>query len=322
MLKLNLYSKFFKNKIEKRNKVKEIKKMNFNENLKFPSGNNKFVVIDVETANQNSASICQIGLAKFDNGKLVDSYETLINPEDYFDGFNVDIHGINEKMVAKAPTMEKAYKEIIKFIGDDIIASHTLFDKVAMDKSFLKYNLPVIQNNWIDTTRVVRRTWEACSQKGYGLKKVCKMLKINMTQHHNALSDAIAAGEIFNQAIKTTQMNAFDWLKRCKQRIDITKTSFEANDKGFLYGEAIVFTGEMKIPRVEASRIASEAGCTVRATVTKTVTMLVVGELDMTKLKGHEKSSKQRKAELLITEGADITILSESDFFNLLNIKI
>jgi len=41
-----------------------------------------FVAIDVETANSDMASICQIGIAKFENGILVEEWVSLVNPED------------------------------------------------------------------------------------------------------------------------------------------------------------------------------------------------------------------------------------------------
>ena len=41
---------------------------------------------------------------------------------------------------------------------------------------------------------------------------------------------------------------------------------------------------------------------------------LVIGDQDTTKLAGHEKSSKHRKAEELITKGQHIKIIGESDF--------
>lgn len=62
-----------------------------------------FVAIDVETANADMASICQIGLAVFENGVLKDEWKTYVDPEDYFDPINVDIHGINETKVRGAP---------------------------------------------------------------------------------------------------------------------------------------------------------------------------------------------------------------------------
>lgn len=39
-----------------------------------------FVALDVETANFDIGSICQIGIAKYRQGKLIDTFESLINP--------------------------------------------------------------------------------------------------------------------------------------------------------------------------------------------------------------------------------------------------
>jgi len=52
--------------------------------------------------------------------------------------------------------------------------------------------------------------------------------------------------------------------------------------------------------------------------VNKKVTLLVVGDQDVLKLAGQEKSSKHRKAEALIAAGQEIRILRESDFLSLI----
>ena len=64
--------------------------------------------------------------------------------------------------------------------------------------------------------------------------------------------------------------------------------------------------------------MAAAAGCNVAENVSKKVTMLVVGTQDKTKLLGYDKSTKHRKAEALIAKGAEIEILSESDFLDLI----
>ena len=58
-----------------------------------------FVALDVETANCDRASICQIGLAVYENGKLSDEWSTYVDPKDYFDYVNISIHGINASTV-------------------------------------------------------------------------------------------------------------------------------------------------------------------------------------------------------------------------------
>ena len=77
----------------------------------------------------------------------------------------------------------------------------------------------------------------------------------------------------------------------------------------------------MDIPRREAADLASAVGCQVEPGVTKKITMLVVGDQDIKKLAGHKKSSKHRKAELLIEKGIPIRILGESDFKELIRVS-
>ena len=82
------------------------------------------------------------------------------------------------------------------------------------------------------------------------------------------------------------------------------------NAEGALFGETVVFTGALGLPRREAADLAAEAGYRVSTSVSSRTTMLVVGIQDESRLNGYEKSSKHRKAELLVAQGVDIQILS------------
>jgi len=86
-----------------------------------------------------------------------------------------------------------------------------------------------------------------------------------------------------------------------------------------LYGDVVVFTGALEIPRREAAALSASIGCTVASGVTKKTTLLVVGDQDVTKLAGKAKSSKHLKAEQLIAKGQEIRIIKESDFKELVN---
>ena len=119
-------------------------------------------------------------------------------------------------------------------------------------------------------------------------------------------------------------MDLDGWLRRVEQPIDPSRPAYdkfsrEGNPEGYLYGEVLVFTGALDIPRREAADMAGRFGCTVADGVTKNTTILVVGDQDVKKLAGHDKSSKHRKAEKLIQQGQSIRILRESDFIVLVN---
>jgi DNA polymerase III epsilon subunit-like protein len=57
-----------------------------------------FVALDLETANSDYASICEIGLVRFSNGIPVDSLSSFVSLPDELDYFeNTWIHGITEQ---------------------------------------------------------------------------------------------------------------------------------------------------------------------------------------------------------------------------------
>ncbi len=73
-----------------------------------------FVVIDVETANPDFSSICQVGIAEFRDGKHHGLWESLVNPEDYFDEMNIAVHGIEEHMVRQAPKWSAKAEDLMR----------------------------------------------------------------------------------------------------------------------------------------------------------------------------------------------------------------
>lgn len=280
-----------------------------------------FNAIDVETANADRASICQIGIVHVEEGEIVDRWETLIDPEDWFDPWNVSIHGISEIDVSNSPTLPEVRNELRRRLRGSILVSHTSFDRVAFERAMDRYGLEQLQVIWLDSARIARRAWrEKFGRKGYGLKNVARELGISF-RHHDALEDARASAEIVLRACREHKMDIEDWLERTtsqkSQKRTVRLVLREGNVSGLLNEETIVFTGKLSVLRQEAADVAASAGCRVVGGMSSKVTLLVVGTQDAHKLNGYTKSSKHRKAEELIAEGAEIQILSESDFLEL-----
>lgn len=279
----------------------------------------RFVAIDVETANPDMASICQIGIAVYDEERLNDEWKSFVDPEDYFHPINISIHGITETIVHGAPALPKVAPVLCQHLNDTIAVCHTHFDRVAIQQALAKHGLAELECTWLDSARVARRTWEQCAWRGYGLAAVCQSIGYEF-QHHDALEDAKAAGVIMIAAMKETGLSLNDWLVRVEQPIDPSAPSYQVatrrdgDPEGSLYGEVLAFTGALEIPRREAADMAAAVGCRVVSGVTRETTLLVVGNQDIRHLAGHKKSSKHRKAEKLASEGQSVRILREADF--------
>ena len=278
-----------------------------------------FVSIDVETANSDMASICQIGIAIYIGGSLVDEWVSLIDPEDYFDSINIDIHAIDPTIVKGAATFPEVESKVREYLSNTIVVSHTHFDRVSIERTLTKYSLPPIETCWLDSAMVARRAWPEFAWRGYGLKNVCNKIGYAF-KHHDALEDAKAAGAVLLEAIKETDLDLDAWQKRVRQPIDPKNSSSASainrsgNPEGELFGEVIAFTGALEIPRKEAADLAASIGCNVVSGVTRKTTLLIVGDQDISRLAGKEKSSKHLKAEQLIANGQKIRIIKESDF--------
>ena len=275
-----------------------------------------FACIDVETANCRRESICQIGLVTVCNGSIEDEFSILVNPDDWFDPFNEEIHGISEDMVQSAPYFDEMYNDLLSRIGNRIVVSHTSFDRIAIQRAAKKYDLNPPSVTWLDSARIVRRAWpDRFGKFGYGLANVSEALGIDF-DHHDAVEDARAAAEIVLRACSETGIDIDGWLARIQQPVFQTSDATpDANIDGPLFGEQIVFTGELSIPRREASKLVADAGCKVQTGVTKKTTLLVVGLLNDVKFASDHKTAKQLKAERLVAKGQQIQILSESDFW-------
>jgi DNA polymerase-3 subunit epsilon len=281
-----------------------------------------FVAIDVETANADVSTICQLGVAQYRGGILESEWKSLVDPQDYFDPVNVSIHGITELTVQGAPRFSDVAERLRSSLENTTVVCHTHFDRVAIKRAFKVACLREPRCTWLDTARVARRAWEEVAFAGYGLGNVCAMIGYEFAPH-DALEDAKAAAHVLLAAMKRTGLDLEGWRARVERPIrhrPNEPVAYEANPQGPLWGEVIVFTGSLSVPRSQAKEIASRKGCLVAEGVTKQTTLLVVGDHDVAKLAGHEKSTKHRKAENLIAGGQRIRILRESDFTRLVGL--
>lgn len=280
---------------------------------------NRFFALDVETANADMSSICQIGVVEFRDGKVANQWGTFVDPESYFDPFNVGIHGITPDMVRGYPRYSGIYDQVQEIVRDAIVVTHMSFDQTSLRRASQKYALPEMSCVWLDSARVIRRQWEQFRQSGYSLPNVAGFLGITY-KAHDAVDDARAAGEVVLRAMLESNQTLEEWLERAyKNPSSSVHHAREGDPDGPFFGETVVFTGALSFPRKEAAQLAAQAGCNVADGVNKNTTILVVGIQDKDKLAGYDKSSKHRKAEELIAKGKQLRIISEADFLAIVN---
>jgi DNA polymerase-3 subunit epsilon len=255
---------------------------------------------------------------QFEAGKEVRSEAFLVDPRCYFDPMNVSIHSIDGAAIRGGATFSELHERLHGWTADQVVVCHTHFDRVSFSRACAASRLPELACRWLDSAKVTRRTWAQFSARGYGLSSVADFLGIAF-QHHDALHDARTAGLILLKAMETTGRDLEAWLARVRQGISGSGPAVRVGDgDGPLLGQTIVFTGALGMARREAADCAAAAGADVEAGVTKRTTMLVVGDQDISKLNGHQRSSKHIKAEMVAAAGQPIRIVGESDFMALI----
>jgi DNA polymerase III subunit epsilon len=171
-----------------------------------------YLSLDVETANWDSSSICQIGIGMFDNGELVGTWKSLVDPQGFFHYTNKRIHGITEEMVEGAPTFAEVYPTLVEMMTGRIVVHHTSFDVQAFRRAYTRFRLRPIKTRWLDSSVIVRQTWEQFAVSGYNLANVARHLGIEF-RHHDALEDSIAAGKIVAEACRLTNRHVTEWYE-------------------------------------------------------------------------------------------------------------
>lgn len=164
-----------------------------------------FVAVDVETANSNVSSICQVGIAIVRSAKITDVWTQLIDPGDFFDPYNTAVHSIDHNTVRGCPRFEEVCGKIAEYLGETVV-SHTFFDRRAISKAFSECGRSLDYEIWIDSAQMARRAWpDKYSLRGYNLGNVARDLGIRF-RHHDAGEDARAAAEIVLRAYADTQL--------------------------------------------------------------------------------------------------------------------
>ena len=169
-----------------------------------------YFVVDVETANQARHSICQIGIAFFAGGKMVDGWESLVNPLDDFSDFNIGIHGIGPRAVAHAPSWSEVYPKVMSMLSGAAVASHTDFDRSALTGACGRAGIPAVPyGKWIDTCWLARCAWPHLPN--HKLPTLARTFRIAY-RAHDALEDARVAGEVLALALQEREVTIGELL--------------------------------------------------------------------------------------------------------------
>lgn len=155
------------------------------------------VVFDLETTGLDPklATIIELGAAKIVDGRIVETFETLIDPLKPIPPETTAINHITNEMVQGCPTLEPVLMDFLKFCQGSILVAHNMdFDYSFISTHGKKYDI-YFDNPRQDTLAMARQHYPKL--KNHKLETLCNSLNIPNDDAHRALSDVIATARLY-----------------------------------------------------------------------------------------------------------------------------
>ncbi|WP_232830568.1 exonuclease domain-containing protein [Oceanicella sp. SM1341] len=160
-----------------------------------PAGPFRFVALDVETANHDRASICQVGVAFVRPHGEIDCWVSYVDPGPGRWAFT-GLHGIGPDTVAGAPGIGAVLDLLGPALRGLTVYQHSGFDRSALRAACTVLGRPEPDWEWQNSVSVARRAWpELKGNGGHGLASLRGFLGLRF-EHHDAGEDARAAAEV------------------------------------------------------------------------------------------------------------------------------
>ncbi len=177
-----------------------------------------YAIVDIETTGSYAANngITELAIVLHDGNKIVDRYETLVNPETPIPRYIQVLTGIHQGMLADAPVFSDVAYRVYEMLKDAIFVAH----HVNFDYSFVKYQLEQcgyeLDTQKLCTVRLSRKVFPGLRK--YGLGSLCEELGIPITNRHRAGGDADATAILFEKILNNDKQGAINRMLHGKSR--------------------------------------------------------------------------------------------------------
>lgn len=166
--------------------------------------NELFVCIDCETTGLDPVQdqVIEVAIILFNTQGILESYETLIDPNILIPESSIAIHHITNEMVAGKPKIQEVLGEVFRIAGNRIIIGHGVhFDIEILAVAADRFGIPCTlrSNKQIDTLRLARSYGESPVNS---LNQLRKHFNIEAEGAHRAMGDVVVNMEVFKYLIK------------------------------------------------------------------------------------------------------------------------
>jgi len=166
-----------------------------------------YSVVDLETTGTNvnhGDRIIQIGCVLVQDGEIINHFETKINPREKIPRSIVQLTGIEDKDVRKAPLFEDIAGTIYSLLAETTFVAHNVnFDFPFLNAELERAGYPSLSIPAIDTVTLSQILLPTA--KSFRLRDLTSSLHIEHDHPHSAVSDAEATADLLNDLLKRVQ---------------------------------------------------------------------------------------------------------------------
>ena len=182
--------------------VREFKGRSIFENVE------EYCVIDLETTGLSPIrnEIIEFCGIKVSRGRIVDEMNTLVRPEKHISKTITRITGIDDSLVANAPSIEDVIGPIAEYIGDSVILGHNVnFDINFLYDRYLAHLGRPMDNDFVDLLRISKKVLPELPNHKLGT--VSDLLNTRYFPSHRARNDCLATYEAYEAVRKSVGPN-------------------------------------------------------------------------------------------------------------------
>jgi DNA polymerase-3 subunit epsilon len=164
--------------------------------------NKLYAIVDLETTGGKATRhrITEIAIALHDGEKIVERWESLINPEQYIPMGITELTGITQEMVEDAPKFYEVAKKVVEMTEKAVFVAHN----VRFDYSFLREEFKrlgyTFSRRQLCTVRLSRKAFPGL--RSYSLGKLIEHFGIQVDDRHRAMADVLATVDLFERILR------------------------------------------------------------------------------------------------------------------------
>mgnify|MGYP005666519091 CR=1 FL=1 len=165
----------------------------------------RYAIVDLETTGGRATrdKITEIAIVLHDGEQILDTYETLVNPETYIPYGITQLTGITQEMVQDAPKFYEVAKKVVEMTEGAIFVAHNVrFDYGFLREEFGRLGY-TFSRRQLCTVRLSRKAFPGLGS--YSLDNLIRYMGIQVEARHRAMGDAMATAELFRRIMASQE---------------------------------------------------------------------------------------------------------------------